>query len=943
MSENTMTPLWLDIKKEYIDENFEGVLKYLHRMVKNPDLQDSFYQTTVNLLEERMQALIESVTAAPLQENMCKDADLKLYCRMCGLYILTFPDDSELRRNAYSLMLQCLLLLSQQHIEELAELSVANLLGRMSERRPFSWEDIIEFKEQVLAHKIVKSTVLTDGLDEEFRFAGKGSVTMKKGVMELSCLSPDDSARAGHISAVELLDGQLHIMSEKDARLKKSELDNLQAMSDFTDGFIHDLKECTVRQNTYKKHYEDGDTAEVVIVSKGQRIKVRTISKEHETIEGYIKTPELSNINYYIEDFNKYLLEGDILRLEIVNADKGIFSLDEEFKDYIINDRSDDSVAICAYINRIIPDRKGKEKVYMWCDQGYAVQAFGKGEYKEGQFVMVKILSYGEHSFYGTVLTEILCESDEDFDVDEAKSDCVAGFALPAEEEKEEIGTLSAETIKMLCRTLSVYQKHLLKPSERYRILCAIRILAEMTKNTEDAKYARFLSEYMENLVSFARSEYDKIRLMEYDSEDEPESVARRKRVVQILKAYGDDSMNEMLDQIVNTDTDELIKKIAILVLSCNRIDHVISKSMQNVIKREVIKCLAIETEIEADLDEENGTYLGIENDRQEFKTSFFIAPKNAREQNQKLTILRGMCAFLNTRVGGTLYLGVDDLGYIKGVSQDIEYMERTTYGRYKGLDGYMRCITDEAKKIFDISVLTNIRIAPMYDNQVIAITVNPYEYDIVKVDDQAWIRINSETVRMSEASRRQIMADRILSQKEDAANIATLMDAIENKRQVILHGYSSSHSGEIKDRTVEPFAFAAGKKTVWCYEPETKTNKVFKIDRISNVEILAEGWLFETHHQKGNMDIFNMTGETPVNVKLELTLRARNILIEEYPEAEKYLIPTESDDRWILETTVYQMYGIGRFYIGLAGDIQIIEAPGLLEYVREYIAKHIG
>ena len=90
-------------------------------------------------------------------------------------------------------------------------------------------------------------------------------------------------------------------------------------------------------------------------------------------------------------------------------------------------------------------------------------------------------------------------------------------------------------------------------------------------------------------------------------------------------------------------------------------------------------------------------------------------------------------------------------------------------------------------------------------------------------------------------------------------------------------------------------------------------------------------------------MDIFHMTGDIPVNVKLELTLRAKNILTEEYPEAEKYLIPTESDDRWILETAVYQMYGIGRFYLGLAGDIHIIEAPGLLEYVREYIAKHIS
>lgn len=72
------------------------------------------------------------------------------------------------------------------------------------------------------------------------------------------------------------------------------------------------------------------------------------------------------------------------MRLEIVNADKGIFSLDEEFKDYIINDRSDDSVAICAYINRIIPDRKGKEKVYMWCDQATPCRLSARANTRRG-------------------------------------------------------------------------------------------------------------------------------------------------------------------------------------------------------------------------------------------------------------------------------------------------------------------------------------------------------------------------------------------------------------------------------------------------------------------------------------------------------------------------------------------------------------------------------
>ena len=61
MAENTAMPLWLDIKKEYIDENLEGVLSYLHKRVKNTALQDSFYQTTITLLEDRVKALIQAI------------------------------------------------------------------------------------------------------------------------------------------------------------------------------------------------------------------------------------------------------------------------------------------------------------------------------------------------------------------------------------------------------------------------------------------------------------------------------------------------------------------------------------------------------------------------------------------------------------------------------------------------------------------------------------------------------------------------------------------------------------------------------------------------------------------------------------------------------------------------------------------------------------------
>ena len=944
MAENTAMPLWLDIKKEYIDANFDGVLTYLYKRVKNPDQQDSFYKTTLNLLEERMKSLVQTINAAPLQEHMCKDEELEFVCRISGLYFLVFPNDCDLRRNTFSLMLQSLLLISHQHEQHLAEISIANLLGKVSGKLPFGWDDIMDFKPQILAHKVSNMIVQTAGSDNEYWFEGKGTVVLKKGELAISSLSADNPTRSLLVPAISLLDDQIHILSPKSSKVKKSELDNLQAMAEFTRDFIRDMKEPVFKARKQSKHYENGDQVDVKITRKDNagRLWVKTIDKEYETIEGYIDMPSRI-LNYYPEEIYSFLMVGDLITLNIKDAASGIFDMEDEFKKYIIEERAKPNPTSFAYITTINKDSSGNLKAYMWSDQGYVAQAYVYDDYKVGDNVQIKNKKYGEEPYYGVVLSDILSLSDDEFSVNEAKRDCVSCFCLSQEEDDEVTNVLSEDMLRLLCRVLHGYQRNLPRPSDRFRILCVLRILSEMTKDELNAKYINFLADYMEALVFFAKGEYDKICPLEFTGDSEPETVARRKRVVEVLSAYGKDSMNDVLTDIIENDEDELIHKIAILVQSCNRIDHVISKSMQNEIKREIIKCLAIEAEGETDLEEENGTYLGIENDRQEFKTSFFHAPKNAKEQNQKLTILRGVCAFLNTRVGGTLYLGVDDLGYVKGVSDDIKHMEKVAYGSYKGIDGYMRYITDEAKKYFDISIMTNIRIVPMYDGQVVAIEVSPYEYDIVSIDEQPYIRINSETIHMTEAMRRQLMAQRILSKKEHAANVAALMDAIEGKRKAILHGYSSSNSGEVKDRHVEPFAFASNRNIIWCYDLEKKVNKVFKVDRINNVEILADRWEYETHHRQGKMDVFRMTGDTPMPIKLQLSLMAKNILVEEYPEASKDLIPTANDDIWIFETNVYQIEGIGRFYMGLAGEIQIIDAKGLKDYAQKYSKDYIA
>ena len=175
---------------------------------------------------------------------------------------------------------------------------------------------------------------------------------------------------------------------------------------------------------------------------------------------------------------------------------------------------------------------------------------------------------------------------------------------------------------------------------------------------------------------------------------------------------------------------------------------------------------------------------------------------------------------------------------------------------------------------------------------------------------------------------------------KESALSIESLGEAIKDRKKVILKNYESGNSHKVSDRLVEPFEFTTNMIDVWCYDLEKKENKVFKISRIGEVRVLEEEWSEEEAHRKSITDCFRMSGFEQTPVKLEMGIMAKNLLLEEYPLAEKDL--KKEGDRWILETMVSDMAGVGRFVIGLARDIKVIDSPELVEYIRLFVTKHL-
>lgn len=182
-------------------------------------------------------------------------------------------------------------------------------------------------------------------------------------------------------------------------------------------------------------------------------------------------------------------------------------------------------------------------------------------------------------------------------------------------------------------------------------------------------------------------------------------------------------------------------------------------------------------------------------------------------------------------------------------------------------------------------------------------------------------------------------LADTVVRGK-NAPNIRRLIEAIEERRQVVLHGYRPAHGGEERDRRVEPFAFTTNYVQVWCHDPEEGISKLFKTARIGSVEATDTPWCCAEMHAEGFIDLFRMHGERKFKVVLELGPLAFNLLCEEYPLAERATKPS-GPNRWLLETEVAGPEGVGRFVAGLLDDIRIVEGPELAQYLRNYFDRY--
>jgi hypothetical protein len=85
-------------------------------------------------------------------------------------------------------------------------------------------------------------------------------------------------------------------------------------------------------------------------------------------------------------------------------------------------------------------------------------------------------------------------------------------------------------------------------------------------------------------------------------------------------------------------------------------------------------------------------------------------------------------------------------------------------------------------------------------------------------------------------------------------------------------------------------------------------------------------------------MDIFGLTGDAWYDVKLRLSPTAHYLLIEEFPLAARYI--HKRAEVIYFQGIVRHWKGVGRFVLGLPGEIEVLSPTAFQDYLREKIGR---
>jgi predicted DNA-binding transcriptional regulator YafY len=176
-------------------------------------------------------------------------------------------------------------------------------------------------------------------------------------------------------------------------------------------------------------------------------------------------------------------------------------------------------------------------------------------------------------------------------------------------------------------------------------------------------------------------------------------------------------------------------------------------------------------------------------------------------------------------------------------------------------------------------------------------------------------------------------------------ANLGRIVDligqGISDKKQIWLKDYYSLSSDTVSDRLVEPVGFSSDYENIHAFEVESRSMKVFKIERIGEVILGIDAWKYESKHELPGNALFGYTGKSNFFVKLKLSKKAYQLMREEHPNALPFIL-IKNRNQYYFEGAIPQLPGLARFILSLPGEVKLEEGEEMKAYLKEQLMKGV-
>ena len=837
-----MGTFWLKVRENYVIENFNELVNYLRDYVVPTDgsVDNDFEDTYRCLHKVACDKCDKARHSSNLFETFRGDDEidsLKLV-KLIATSVLTAHHFRQ--EDDYDMMLALanILLVNKRNITAKNCMDFLAFAKACTSRRDVKklglmWRSLDESID-VLTQHLLNTTWETEYSAKPCYFERQGVAIIDNEQLIISTQNREVYTRGKLQPVMTVANGAVEVRSKATDKLKAraKTLDVIAKTAELRT----ELAQFQAPAQKRLREYNIGDVMPVKIIGKRYNFfTVRTIDSRYKPIVGrlFVNPYELARIKVILREelYDKFEI-GDSMVVEYVDNQQGVFELGKTVYNRFYADEAnlrcggEDAEAI------FVSDFQGGFRWYtadglilnvsearLTGDEREYIDSAADGNH----IVHVRAINYNTNETGNSVVNGVMCPQ---FGETHADDECVDpdAFARHArcnllESFEDYIGQQvaelpEAETMTQLADPLGfivVYRAlyHLSHKQdttlERVKTLATATLLAKCcdVEATADKEYMHHELKYLECGIRFVSGEpTDTLTLHHVESLDGIAAVAMRERMVKILSEYKQDSglSNSPIILASTPSADALAEKIDEvdkLVEACNilRGTKIQDKSLAR-IKSEIASRLELADEYIPEGKENDATYYGVESDTLEFKSSIVFPPCNRRTivgdadpKTQRWAIIKTVCGFLNSQMGGELYLGVNDNGYAQGLQDDIKTLFDRGLISIKHIDHYrtyVKNILDRVYQSYDKKLkgtdITNstVRLDCITDNdnnEILHISVQPFKLDAVRIIDsseyprpasvaEAYIRTSGSTTPLTSLQLANLSRSRVASSK---------------------------------------------------------------------------------------------------------------------------------------------------------------------------------